>query len=717
MTPVAPGQLIAERYRLERRLSEDVVGQGELWQATDTLAADAPVALRRLGPGADQGRLRERWGRLRELLHPQVPRFGGIFAEGSDLWLVREWQAGRTYDRLLQARAERQLVFGAGEVLLLLRQLLPVLVALHSQDLLHGDLSPANLLRRDSDGLPVLLDFGLVRGTAGDGEPAAGTTPGFAPPELVRGEPAQPWMDLHALAVVALVLLSGDGPETLLDPVTLEWRWPAALDSEPALASALRRLLSRDPRERFATAAQALAALQAVPMPDSTGPVPRADRTVALVPRPEPAAAPPPAEPPPVPSPPSEPPPPSEPSPPATPPPAPLRLVPPPAPTASQLRPPRARSREDEREAAAEGGLWPVLIALVLSAVAGTALGWWWLSRGTVQVPGPSDVGALSNSLPPAEVDQRQQLLNRLRALQIDRGWFLRLVDAALLAQYPERRGRLPGDALEDAPLRRIWNELAEEWLARIEQLPLGLRQRLGAFSDADWNGRQRELVAQGLSPTVLRQLVSGSARSLLSSQAGPGMPPEPFRQIWYAAAQQTLENLRIEPIEAPSQTTLVQTAEVPASGARLFAIRVPPDHGLALGVSGTPLLQMSLFAADGSPLAPRGSLRVVTVGAQKSSPLQLLVTNEGVAPTRISLSLRADPPPPVAPPASEGTGATPPAPSGAEAPAEGAAGRQEPGGTEAPPAAAPGAPPVTPPAPSPEAAPGSSPGEPAPTR
>ncbi len=690
---VAPGQLIGVRYRLERPLSADAAGQGELWQATDTLASDAPVALRRVAGERDRTQARELWARLQGLLHPQVPRFGAAISEGSELWLVREWQAGRTFGQLLEARAERQLVFGAGEVLLLLRQLLPVLAALHSQELLHGDLCPANLLRRDSDGLPVLLDFGLVRGTAataaGDAAPALGATPGYAPPELARGEPAQPWMDLHALGVTALVLLSGDGPETLLDPVTLEWRWPAALDADPALAAQLRRLVSRDPAGRFASAGQALVAFQSLPMPDSTGPVPRADRTVALVPQPPPPAT----EPEPaalelaVPEP-------AEPEPvelesaelePVAPEPAParrrLRVVPPPALSAEQLQPSpaaRTRSREQAREDAAEGGLWPVLIALVLSAVAGTALGWWWLSRGTPQTAEQPSSGQLRGSLPPAEVDQRQQLLNRLRALQIDRSWFLSLVDSALLAQYPERKGRLPGDSLEDAPLRRVWNNLAEEWLARVEQLPLALRQKLGSSSDADWSARQKELVAQGLSPSVLRQLVSGNVQNLLPGRGGQEMPPEPFRQIWYAIGQQTLENLRIEPINAPSGTTQVQRADLPASGARLFAIRVPEGHGLALGVGGTPLQQMSVFAADGSPLAPKGPLRVVTIPAQKSSPVQLLVTNEGVAPTRISLSLRADPPPPTAVPEPPAPGDAPPPPSLEAAPA--------PGGVEDPP-------------------------------
>jgi serine/threonine-protein kinase len=697
------GQVVGDRYRLERPLGGATGPQGDLWLARDTLAADAPAALRRLGPDQDQQRARQLWARLQGVLHPQVPRVGAAISEGDQLWLVREWQAGRTYQQLLEARQERQLVFGAGEVLLLLRQLLPVLVALHSQDLLHGDITPANVLRRDSDGLPVLLDFGLLQGPEGG---VVGATPGYAPPERFGGEPPKPWMDLHALGVMALVLLSGDGPERLLQPQTMEWLWPSALDGEPALRQQLERLLSRDPGQRFETAGQALAAVQALPMPDSTGPVPRADRTVVLVPTappPAPAPAPPPVA--------------AESQvaaaeltdhTPTEPPGEPVSAEAKPAPaSAPPLSLPRSapspvRVRQLEREEQAEGGLWPVLLALVVSAVAGTAIGWWWLSRGGTPAPPTGVAPTLEEapSLPPGEVDQREQLISRLRALQVDRGWFLELVNASLLAQYPERRGRLPTDSLEDAPLRKAWNDLAEDWLARVEQLPMALRRRLGSFSATDWEQRQQSLTQQGLSPEVLEQLVSGSAQTLLPTRSTGGIPAEPYRQLWYAAAVQILENLSIEPIDARPQVTQLLAADVPANGARLFPIRLPQGHALVLGVNGTPLLQMSVYAADGRSLAPRGPLRVVNLGVLQGSPVQLLVTNEGVAPSRISLSLRADPPPPPAvepTPASPDAGASPP---------EGAPptpSSQEPAGS---PAAGTVPPPATPSGASPPAAP-----------
>jgi serine/threonine-protein kinase len=627
------GRLIGERYRLEQALAEG--SQGLLWRASDALAAGAPVVLRQIS--AQQPHLQEYfrglWPRLQGVLHPQVPRFGGLIADGDDLWLVRDWQDGRTYAELLQARRERQLVFGAGEVLLLLRQLLPVLAVLHSQQLLHGDLSPANLLRRDSDGLPVLLDFGLVRGTAAarDAQGPLGVTPGYGPPELVRGEPAEPWMDLYSLGVVALVLLSGDEPAALLDPATLAWRWPAALDAEPALQAVLERLLSAEASQRYASAGAVLQALQPLPMPDSTGPVARADRTVVLVP---PAA------------------------------PSPSPSLPP---LASQGLAPGstpARRRPEEKERVAEGRLWPVVLALVVSAVVGTALGWLLLGRGKVASDAGGAALQLPTSLPPAEVDQRQQLLNRLRALQIDRGWFLKLVDASLLAQFPERAGRLPSDSLDDAPLRKVWNELAEEWLSRVEQLPLEVRSRLGSFTAGDWRRRQGTLVAQGLSPQVVEQLVSGSAQNLLPGRSAADIPPEPYRQLWYAAAEQALANVRIEPIQARLAQTNVVSASVDANGARLFPIRLPLGSRLVLGVNGSPLMQMTVFGADGAVLEAKGPLRVVSLGRQSRSPVQLLLTNEGVAPSLITLSLRADPvlaaPPPAAPSAPEAPAVAP---------------------------------------------------------
>ena len=221
-----------------------------------------------------------------------------------------------------------------------------------------------------------------------------------------------------------------------------------------------------------------------------------------------------------------------------------------------------------------------------------------------------------------------------------------------------------------------MWNELAEEWLSRVEQLPLELRTRLGRFTAGDWRSRQAGLVSQGLSPEVVEQLVSGSAHNLLPGRSATDIPPEPFRQLWYAAAEQALANVRIEPIQAGLGQTNVVSASVPAGGARLFPVRLPGPSRVVLGVNGSPLMQMSVFAADGRVLEARGPLRVVSLGDQQGSPLHLLVTNDGLAEAMLTLSLRADPPlrapaVKVPAPAADAPPATPPlAPASPEAPA-----------------------------------------------
>ena len=152
------GTVLVERYRLEERLSGPDPLKGSLWRAVDVLAGDLPVAMRQLESPAAQQRLQAVWPQLQALSHPQLPRCGELLELDGALWLVRDWQDGIAYDLLLRQRR-----FDSGEVLLLLRQVLPVLAVLHGCGLVHGDVNPQHVLRRSSDGLPVLLDGGRVQ--------------------------------------------------------------------------------------------------------------------------------------------------------------------------------------------------------------------------------------------------------------------------------------------------------------------------------------------------------------------------------------------------------------------------------------------------------------------------------------------------------------------------------------------------------------------------
>ena len=126
----ASGALLERRYRLDEVLSE---AEGtRLWRGADTLVGELPVAIRAWWGLTDEelAALQQRLERLKAVLHPQIPRLGEQLPADGGCWQVREWISGRTYRDLLQARQERQLVFGSGEVLLLLRLMSPVLVNL-----------------------------------------------------------------------------------------------------------------------------------------------------------------------------------------------------------------------------------------------------------------------------------------------------------------------------------------------------------------------------------------------------------------------------------------------------------------------------------------------------------------------------------------------------------------------------------------------------------
>jgi serine/threonine-protein kinase len=606
------GTVLEERYRLEERLSGPDPVQGSLWRGVDLLAGEIPVVLRQVESPSSKQRLQRHWPELQAILHSQIPRCGEQLEMDGALWTVRDWQEGVSYAQLLQQREQRQMLFGPGEVLLLLRQLLPVLAVVHGRGLVHGDVNPRNLLRRSADGLPVLLDFGLVQ--AEGEEPLAGATPGYAPRAQGRGEACAAWMDLHGLGVSSLVLLTGRPPEQLISPSEDGWCWPEQLQLTDVFKEVLQRLLSEDPQRRFPDAASALAALKAVPMPEQSGPMARADRTVPLAPSSITATEP---------------------------------ALPSLTPAAT---PSRRLSRVEERELGAEGRLWPVVTALALSALVGSAIGWFLLSRNASPGKSPSTATDVVRqpqiaSLPPAEVDGRQQLLSRLRALQVDRAWFLKLVNKATLDRFPERGGRLPSDDLEDAPLRRVWSELAEDWLARIEQLPPALRSRLGSLNQADWSEQRAELVKQGVTPRAVEQLVSAGARDLLPGDARGLQPKEPYRQLWYAAAIESLRDVQIEQVKARPRIATNLSLRIPAGGARLISVVVPAGAGLVLGINGTPLMEMTVFGADGEVRAERGPLRVSTLPPDLGSPVQVLITNDGVSSGSMTLSCRADQP------------------------------------------------------------------------
>jgi serine/threonine protein kinase/class 3 adenylate cyclase len=148
-----------------------------------------------------------------------------------------------TYEPLtLEVHLRRTGRLPAADVLGIGAQLASALAHLHGSDVTHGDVKPANVLRKG--GTWRLADYGLLRGPTSSATEAC--TPAFSPPE----GPGGPLADQYALGVVMFCLLTGEPPDALQ-------RLEEVLADLPAdgggkeLASIIQRATAANPRQRW----------------------------------------------------------------------------------------------------------------------------------------------------------------------------------------------------------------------------------------------------------------------------------------------------------------------------------------------------------------------------------------------------------------------------------------------------------------------------------
>jgi serine/threonine protein kinase len=272
--PIPTGTVLQNRYRLINLLGQG--GFGRTYLVEDQGRFNELCALKELTPPQTGeyalGKSKELFQREAQILyqieHPQIPKFRAIFEEDQRLFLAQDFVEGKTYRTLLDDRKARGFVFSEQEIVQLMNQLLPVLSYLHGKGIIHRDIAPDNIILRDRDKLPVLIDFGVVKEIAtrlqADTVKHATTVGklGYAPIEQMQTGSAYPNSDLYALAVSAVVLLTGREPQEVLDDQTMTWNWQRWCQVSPGFAQVINRMLSVTPSQRFASALQVQQALQ-----------------------------------------------------------------------------------------------------------------------------------------------------------------------------------------------------------------------------------------------------------------------------------------------------------------------------------------------------------------------------------------------------------------------------------------------------------------------
>jgi serine/threonine protein kinase len=277
--PIPLGTMLQKRYRVTKVLGQG--GFGRTYLAQDIACFDELCVLKEFTPnerGRDSLRkARELFQRearaLHEINHPQVPKFRANFEEAKRLFLIQEYAEGKTYAKILGERIRESRTFTEQEAVAFLQNMLPILEYIHSQGIIHRDISPDNIILRENDKLPVLIDFGVVKagvenleaeGDVGEQGTTVGKA-GYAPNEQLQTGEAYANSDLYALAVTTVVMMTGRKPESLIDKSTMSWKWQQWLPTiSPWFAKVLMRMMSYRPSNRYQSAKEVSQALRSV---------------------------------------------------------------------------------------------------------------------------------------------------------------------------------------------------------------------------------------------------------------------------------------------------------------------------------------------------------------------------------------------------------------------------------------------------------------------
>ncbi|WP_338475068.1 serine/threonine-protein kinase [Pseudomonas khavaziana] len=259
-----PPRLLGGRYHLEYVLGKG--GMGVVYRARDLLheqlgEACSPVALKLLGEPFAQCPdahvlLFSEFALARSLRHPRVVRMFSfeVDTQSQIAFFTMEWLQGLTLDRLLLECPDG---LPWRELQPMALQLLDALGYTHQQNVLHGDVKPANVMV-GQEGV-CLFDFGLGCAQAQVASLSSlsrsrfnAWTPAYAAPELREGGALSAAADVYGVACIIYELAHGKrlGKHAPMDRLTCPRQLPRRC------WSALRVALATDPQQRTITVAE-----------------------------------------------------------------------------------------------------------------------------------------------------------------------------------------------------------------------------------------------------------------------------------------------------------------------------------------------------------------------------------------------------------------------------------------------------------------------------
>lgn len=280
-------QLLDGRYQIIEVIETGEYGQTYL--AKDTRRPGQPQCfVKHLRPASNDPKLintaRRQFEKEAEVLeklgqHEQIPQLFAYFEQNQEFFLVEAYIPGHSLaSEILPGKP-----LSEEQVISILKELLEILMFVHANGVIHRDIKPGNLIRRQSDGKLVLLDFGAVKEMHLDQGQKPPTvrigTLEYMPIEQFQYNP-QLNSDIYALGMIGIQALTGlpayELPK-LRDhnhPNQGEIVWRHLAMCSQGIADILDNMVRYDYRQRYQSAEEALADLKKV-----------SDRSIVRVPK------------------------------------------------------------------------------------------------------------------------------------------------------------------------------------------------------------------------------------------------------------------------------------------------------------------------------------------------------------------------------------------------------------------------------------------------
>ena len=186
---------------------------------------------------------------LARFKHPNLIQVYRYLEAHNTAYIVMEYAEGQTLSEILKA----QKTLSEPDLKGLLYPLLDGLEQVHRVGILHRDIKPGNIIIRDKDQSPVLIDFGAARHALGAKSKSLTSiiTAGYSPIEQYTSKGKQgPWTDIYSLGAVCYRAITGEAAEEAADRILNDELIPAVEAGKGKASDVFLRAIDASLRNR-----------------------------------------------------------------------------------------------------------------------------------------------------------------------------------------------------------------------------------------------------------------------------------------------------------------------------------------------------------------------------------------------------------------------------------------------------------------------------------